>query len=136
MIMYEDRNIYRQSLFLGKALLRKKYNNQSLRKIGEAYKFFEHSYCGLIVCLGDMIDTEPTEDVYISVHQNIDPEIRSDHRIFIADNLFTLINENSVVKAVFQGHYHPGYRSKHDSIKYVTLPAMCENENAFWIFDL
>ena len=35
-------------------------NNQSLRKIREAYACFAEQGCELVVCLGDLIDTEPT----------------------------------------------------------------------------
>lgn len=75
-------------------------------------------------------------DTYIFVHQNIDPQIRADHRIFNADRLIEIINKSGTVKAVFQGHYHPGHTSEHGGIKYITLPAMCENENAFWCFNI
>ena len=209
-----------------------RYNSQSLRKIEEAYNFFEKENCQLVVCLGDLIDTEPTvdqeiknlaeiakiigksniptvclmgnhdafaidrqrfyeilgvppidelsvlgrrllfldacyfkngkryapgdtdwtdcylpdveklqkkllgitEETYIFIHQSIDPAIRADHRLFNADEVFDLINKR--VKIVFQGHYHPGCRSEYDGVKYITLPAMCEGENAFWIYDL
>ena len=36
-------------------------NNQSLRKLEEAYRFFEKEGCRLAVCLGDLIDTEETD---------------------------------------------------------------------------
>lgn len=212
----------------------RRYNNQSLRKIKEAYRFFEAEGCRAVVCLGDLIDTEPTveqeirnlsevgkiikqsdiptvclmgnhdafvlerkhfyeilglsdvdelcldgrrllfwdacyfkngahympgdtdwtdcflpddekirtrlsasaQDTYIFIHQNIDPAIKANHRIFNADRVFDLIRESGVVKAVFQGHYHHGYRSEYDGIQYITLSAMCENENAFWVYDI
>lgn len=212
-----------------------RHNSQSLRKIKEAYDFFKKEDCQLIVCLGDLIDTETTEkkeienlteiakvigksdiltvcimgnhdsfaldrnrfyeilgitpadrlylggkrllfldacyfkngrryapgdsdwtdaflpnaeklrgilaepaagDTYIFIHQNIDPAVRADHRIFNAHEIFTLINESGKVKAVFQGHYHPGCNSEYNSVKYITLPAMCENENAFWVYEI
>lgn len=40
------------------------------------------------------------------------------------------------VRAVFQGHYHPGRSCVQDGIPYITLPAMCEgpySENAYAI---
>ena len=212
----------------------KRYNSQSLRKIKEAYELFEKERCKFVVCLGDLIDTEPTieqeiknlteiakiiqesniptvclmgnhdsfvldrkrffeilgispidnlciegrrflfldacyfkngkhyapgdtdwrdcclpnieslhsnllgitEDTYIFIHQNIDPSVSSDHRLFNADKVFSLINESDVVKIVFQGHYHPGCYSEYNGVKYITLPAMCESENAFWIYDI
>ena len=212
----------------------KRYNNQSLRKIMEAYAFFEKEKCDLVVCLGDIIDTEPTaeeeivnlkriaeiirgsaiptvclmgnhdafvlekerfyeiiglpptdeisadgrrllfldacyfrsgkhyapgdtdwtdcflpdedgikakleattDDTYIFIHQNIDPAVLANHRIFNADKIFSMINESRTVKCVFQGHYHPGHSSEYNGVCYVTLPAMCENENAFWVYEI
>ena len=76
------------------------------------------------------------EDTYIFVHQNIDPAIRADHRIFNADKVFAIINESGIVKTVFQGHYHPGCHSEYSGVNYITLPAMCEGENAFWTYDI
>jgi len=211
-----------------------RFNNRSLRKIREAYRFFEDSGCDTVICLGDLIDTEDTvekeienlseiakiinesplcticlmgnhdafvltpqsfysvlgieppksitadgkrlifldacyfksgkhyapgdsdwkdtyypfatelkkelevhsDPTYIFMHQNIDPEIREDHRLYNAEELFRIVEESGVVKAVFQGHYHPGKESLHNGIRYITLPAMCENESAYWVFEL
>ena len=74
--------------------------------------------------------------VYIFMHQNIDPAIREDHRLSNSAELIRIIEESGTVKAVFQGHYHPGQESEHNGIRYITLPAMCENESAYWIFEL
>lgn len=38
----------------------KRFNSQSLRKIRQAYIAFETARCDLIICLGDLIDKEPT----------------------------------------------------------------------------
>ena len=38
----------------------KRLNNQSLRKVQEAYRFFESRHCDVVICLGDLIDTEDT----------------------------------------------------------------------------
>ena len=209
-------------------------NNQSLRKIREAYADFAEQGCELVVCLGDLIDTEPTpdreaenlaevgrviresgiptvcvrgnhdafamgaarfyeilgipaveelcpvgkrllfldacysrdgrpyvpgdidwtdtfypyaerlaerlrrgkEDTYLFVHQNLDPAVECHHRIANADALMELIRETGVVKAVYQGHYHPGCDSEYDGVRYITLPAMCEGEGAFTVVDL
>ena len=212
----------------------RRYNNRSLRKIKDAYDFFEKEKCDLVVCLGDLIDTESsvekeiqnleeiakiikdsaiptvclmgnhdafalerenfyeilgipsaeelsfagrrlifldachfksgrhylpgdsdwtdcflpsendfkakldciTEDTYIFIHQNIDPAVKSNHRIFNADKIFGFINESGAVKCVFQGHYHPGCESEYNGVRYITLPAMCENENAFRVYEI
>ena len=227
--VYTDAHYSSQEITCGR-----RYNSQSLRKIKEAYEFFKKECCGLVVCLGDLIDTEQTiekevqnlidiatiirksniptvclmgnhdafvldrkrfyeilgipsidelhlngrrllfwdacyfkngshyapgdtdwtdsflpndegiqkklassaEDTYIFVHQNIDPAIRADHRIFNADKVFAIINESGIVKAVFQGHYHSGCHSEYSGVNYITLPAMCEGENAFWTYDI
>ncbi len=76
------------------------------------------------------------DDTYIFIHQNIDPAIRSDHRLFNADKVFEIIQGSKTVKAVFQGHYHKGTTSQYDGIKYITPKAMCENEKAYLCFDL
>lgn len=212
----------------------KRLNNQSLRKVQEAYRFFESRHCDVVICLGDLIDTEDTVEkeienlsllsevirksplrticlmgnhdafvltpsrfysilgtevpqtlcmdgrnlifldacyskngkhyapgdadwtdtfypfadelkkeletlsvpTYVFVHQNIDPEIRQDHRLFNAKEIFAILEQSGVVQTVFQGHYHPGKESVHNGIRYITLPAMCENEAAYWVFEL
>lgn len=213
---------------------KKRFNNQSLRKIEIAYAAFRREGCALAVCLGDLIDTESTvekeienlsqiasvmqnsgvptvslmgnhdaftltpeqfystlgidppkdlcidgrnlifldacyhkngthyapgpsdwkdtflpnaeelqaklstlsEPTYLFIHQNVDPEVNENHRLFNADEVFGIINQSGVVKSVFQGHYHPGKRSFHDGVQYVTLPAMCEIDDGFWILEL
>ena len=80
--------------------------------------------------------SESQSDTYVFIHQNIDPAVDPNHRIANADTMFAHINRSPSVKAVFQGHYHPGLRSEYGGVQYVTLPAMCEVERAFFIFDL
>ncbi len=77
-----------------------------------------------------------SEDVYLFLHQNLDPAAPENHRLSNADRLFRIINESGKVKAVFQGHYHAGCRSEYSGVPYITLPAMCENEGAYYIFTL
>lgn len=211
-----------------------RYNNKSLGKIKKAYEYFINEKCDLVVCLGDLTDTEETHEeeisnlkkiadvikscpiptfclmgnhdanvltvedfysniglkepkyiemngrhlifldacffhdgrhyapggtewidtfvpneeelkkklkeieapAYIFIHQNIDPAIGADERIVNSNNIFNIIKESGVVKAVFQGHCHSGKRSEYDGIKYITLPAMCEHEGAFYIFEI
>lgn len=211
-----------------------RYNNQSLRKIKEAYAHFAAQNCDLIVCLGDLIDTEsdieltkkhlseisevihsvsipsvcllgnhdaysfeiadfysilgidaphdmeidgkrlifldacffkdgrhygpglcdwtdtflPDEDelyrkldgeahdTYLFMHQNIDPAVEYRHILYNAESIRKNIASRGNVKTVFQGHYHPGMRSEYDGIPYITLPAMCESEGAYFIFDI
>lgn len=40
----------------------KRFNSQSLRKIKEAYSAFQDARCDLIICLGDLTDTEETHE--------------------------------------------------------------------------
>ena len=72
----------------------------------------------------------------IFIHQSIDPAIREDHRLSNSAELFHIIEESGVVKTVFQGHYHPGQSSFYQGVRYITLPAMCENEAAYWVFEV
>lgn len=211
-----------------------RYNSESLRKIKEAYAYFEQEQCDLIVCLGDLIDKEnkpekvirnleavaevirscpiPSvclmgnhdgfaletetfygilgtaipeelalhgcrllfldtcyfknglhympgdtdwtdtyypfaerlqeklenmqEPCYVFMHQNIDPAIAESHRLWNWETIFRSINRSGVVKTVFQGHYHPGHRSEYDGVSYIALPAMCQNEKAYFIYEL
>ena len=73
---------------------------------------------------------------YIFMHQNIDPGIREDHRLSNAEELLRIIEKSGVVRAVFQGHYHPGQSSRQGGVDYIALPAMCENESAYWVYEL
>ena len=72
----------------------------------------------------------------VFIHHNIDPAIPNDHRLFNADALFEGIRKSNGVKTVFQGHYHPGKESVYGETVYKTLPAVCENENAFFVFEI
>ncbi len=75
-------------------------------------------------------------DTYLFIHQNIDPEIDESHRIYNSNEVFDIIHQSGVVKCVFQGHFHPGHRSEHGSVHYITFPALCENDDAFFVFDI
>lgn len=211
-----------------------RYNSKSLEKIINAYQYFNQEKCELIICLGDLIDTEPTTkkvlenldkiadvinsvdiktvclrgnhdafaltkdefyntlrldepkdietngtyllfldacyfkngksyskgdddwtdtfypfealleerlkklkgNVYIFIHQSIDPTVDGECRLFNADKLFDIINKSGKVKTVFQGHYHVGCVSNYNGVEYVTLPAMCQNDKAFYVYEL
>jgi DNA repair exonuclease SbcCD nuclease subunit len=75
-------------------------------------------------------------DVYLFIHQNIDPAVDRDHRLCNADALFELINASGRVKAVFQGHFHAGRTSEYNGVRYITLPAMCQNDKAYYVFEI
>lgn len=209
-------------------------NNQSLRKIKEAMRFFLDEKCDLVIILGDVTDTEPSREmeeanlreianvldasgmniicmmgnhdafvltpddfygilgekyrpesisregvnllfldacyfktgvhympgdqdwtdtyyphvdalrdelarckgpVYVFMHQNIDPQISEDHCLYNAAQLRDTLEQSGKVKAVYQGHYHWGHHLVHNGIEYVTLAAMCQNENAWRVLD-
>ena len=64
-------------------------------------------------------------DVYIFMHQNIDPSIPAqDHRLANADAVCDIIEDSGKVRAVYQGHFHWGNRSARNGVEYITLPAM------------
>ncbi len=84
----------------------------------------------------EMLLADIVGDVYIFMHQNIDPSIREDHRLFNANELHSIFKTGKKVKTVFQGRYHPGFTSEHDGIRYVTYPAMCENEDAYYVIEI
>lgn len=212
----------------------KRFNSESLRKIREAYRFFEAQKCELIVFLGDLTDTEDTHeqeleklreaaevmracpvptacmmgnhdafdfteeefyaelgeefrpndrvlggkrlmfldacyfksgkkyapgdsdwtdtyypfadrlkqtlrdgvDTVVFLHQNIDPEISEDHCLYNAAEIRKILEESGCVRTVYQGHYHPGKETVHNGIRYITLPAMCEREEGYWVMEI
>ena len=79
--------------------------------------------------------SESEEDAVVFLHHDIDPAVPEDHRLFNADALFAGIRDSEKVKIVFQGHYHPGMQSHCGDVRYITLPAVCENDDAFFVFD-
>ena len=74
-------------------------------------------------------------DVFIFMHQNVDENIREDHRLSNDIELRRIFEESGKVKTVFQGHYHKGAENTINKINYIALKAMCENEGAYFIFD-
>lgn len=75
-------------------------------------------------------------DTYVFLHQNIDEDIREDHRVKNASEIREILKKSGKVKCVFQGHYHPGYKSLKNGVEYVTFPAMCSEENGWYITEL
>ena len=76
------------------------------------------------------------ENVYIFLHQNLDTDIRRDHCVYNAKEINDILKTSQKVKTVFQGHYHRGNKSVHNGITYITFPAMCENEKAYFIEEI
>lgn len=75
-------------------------------------------------------------DTYVFMHQNIDKGISTDHRLSNDAELRKILDQSGIVRAEYQGHYHPGFSSENAGIQYITFPAMCENDDAFFILDL
>ena len=48
-----------------------------------------------------------------------------------------VLEKSGKVRAVYQGHYHPGHENVINSIPYHTLPVMCEGEeNRYTIIEI
>ena len=47
-----------------------------------------------------------------------------------------VLEENGRVKCVIQGHYHEGAENTVNGIRYLTLPAMCEREDAVFLMEI
>ena len=78
-----------------------------------------------------------TKEAYVFLHQNLDPTVESHHIVHNAAAARQILAESGKVKAVYQGHFHPGKSSIIDGIRYETLPAMCEGEeNRFTITEI
>ena len=75
-------------------------------------------------------------DCYVFVHQNLDPAAQARHRIANAESVNRILSDSAAVRAVYQGHYHPGCRSVYNGIRYVTFPAMCESDDAYFIEEI
>ncbi len=71
-------------------------------------------------------------DVYVFIHQNLDPAVDTSHVVQNAAEVNRILADGGNVRAVYQGHYHPGAVNVHNGIPYITLQAMCEGtENSF-----
>lgn len=79
---------------------------------------------------------EATGIVYLFMHKNVDPNVREDHRLYNFHEINRILQESKKVKAVYQGHYHLGRESKHGNMEYFTFPAMCENEDAYYVLNI
>ena len=74
--------------------------------------------------------------VYVFLHQNLDPGATAEHRLSNADEVIDILEKSGKVKAVCQGHYHPGSHTVKNGIEYVSLRAMCEYDGAYEIIDI
>lgn len=87
---------------------------------------------------------DSSEPALIFVHQNLDSRLKEGkedpHVIKNADEVRKILESSGKVKAVFQGHFHKGYKQELSGIPYITVPAMCEGngegQNAFGIVEI
>ena len=79
---------------------------------------------------------EAPGEVILFMHQNIDPEVRADHLLSNASEVRKALESSGKVKTVYQGHYHPGHTTQANGIRYVTYPAMCELEGAWFVVEI
>lgn len=76
-------------------------------------------------------------DVYVFMHQNIDPAIpAADHRLANADTVCRILEQSGKVRAVYQGHFHWGHRSQRNGVEYITLPAMAVYDDTAIIIEV
>ena len=64
----------------------------------------------------------------VLVHECLDPYVEEHHIIKNAAQIRKIISDSGTVKAVISGHFHEGSEHIIDSVPYITLPAVCENE--------
>ncbi len=79
--------------------------------------------------------TEP--EIYVFLHQNLDPAVEKNHIIKNATEVRNIFARDGRVRAVYQGHYHPGAFNIYDNIRYITLKAMCEGyDNHYMVINI
>ena len=76
------------------------------------------------------------QDAYVFTHQVLDLSSGSVQRIQNAAQIRGILEESGKVRRVFQGHSHKLVESDINGIHYMTLPAMHDSENAYYILDL
>ena len=76
------------------------------------------------------------ELAYIFTHQVLDLSSGSVQRILNAADIRGILEKSGKVRTVFQGHSHRLVESDINGIHYMTLPAMHDRENAYYILDL
>ena len=108
----------------------------------EGVRYQPHSFHWYDVSLPDPDDLRTKlaacdGDVYLFMHQNIDPAIpAADHRLANADEVCAIIEDSGKVKAVYQGHYHWGNHSRRGGVEYITLPAMAVYDDTCKIIEV
>lgn len=82
--------------------------------------------------LKEILDDEKVENVYLFLHQNLDPDVESHHIVKNAQAIRELLVKSGKVRKVIQGHYHEGHDNVVDGILYHTLKAMCDGEENYY----
>lgn len=77
-----------------------------------------------------------TGNVYLFLHQNLDPMVESHHILSNAPDIRRILEQSGKVRAVCQGHYHPGNKTGRNGIQYFTLPSLCTYEDAVEIITI
>lgn len=87
--------------------------------------------------LANVLNDQDASEIYVFMHQNIDPDVQWQHILSNADQVRKMLAASGKVRVVIQGHFHPGHDNVLDGIRYHTLPAMCEGErNYFEIMEI
>lgn len=76
------------------------------------------------------------DNVYVFMHQNLDPQVPEVLRLANADEVIGILEKSGKVKTVYQGHHHPGHRTVCNGIEYISLPAMCEHDDVHMIIEV
>jgi predicted phosphodiesterase len=108
-------------------------------KNGEHYKRGDHDWTDTYLPRAEKLNDilkNAIGDTFIFIHQNLDPEICENHRLYNDGEVRDILEKSGKVKTVFQGHYHLGHESTCQGIKYITYPALCENENALFVTEI
>lgn len=76
------------------------------------------------------------DTAYVFTHQVLDLSSGSVQRILNAAEIRQILEESGKVRAVYQGHSHKLVESDINGIHYMTLPAMHDSENAYYVLNL
>ena len=81
---------------------------------------------------------DPTvKNAYVFAHQSIENEVEEHHIVHNAAEIRDALAASDKVRAMLQGHYHPGHDTTIDGVTYHTVAAMCEGEaNPYEIFEI
>ena len=77
------------------------------------------------------------KNAYVFAHQSIENEVEEHHIVHNAAHIRAALASSGKVRAMLQGHYHPGHDTTIDGVTYHTVAAMCEGEaNPYEIFEI